>query len=85
MKLFIAFMLLMSNVASFSAFSASRDYASVFKKNTQKSTVNDFQTNLTQDVQNLLNLLRKKKVVAALETSQKKTNTKTATLTPDLK
>ena len=85
MKLSIALIFILSSLSGFSVFSASRDYASVFKKNVQKSTTNDFQTNLTQDVQSLYNILRRKKVVAVLTTTQKKANSENGKLSLKLK
>lgn len=85
MKLYLASIFLLSSLFGFSAFSASRDYASVFKKEVKKNTTNDFQTHLTQDVQSLYNILKRKKVVAVLATTQKKTDSETGNLPLKLK
>ncbi|MCY4512608.1 MAG: hypothetical protein OXB86_02850 [Bdellovibrionales bacterium] len=85
MKLSITLIFILSSLFGFSAFSTSQNYVSVFKKNVQKNTTNDFQTNLTQDVQKLYNILRQKKAVAVLETTQKKTDSENGNLALVLK
>ena len=85
MKLSIALIFIISSLSGFSVFSASRDYASVFKKNVQKNTTTNFQTNLTQDVQSLYNILHRKKVVAVLTTTQKKIDSENRNLSLELK
>ena len=70
-KLSFAFILFISG---FSAGAALKDYTSVFKKETKqrKSTVKDFQTDLSQDLQSFFNIFFRKKVVAVLKTPKKK-------------
>ncbi|MCY4512210.1 MAG: hypothetical protein OXB86_00815 [Bdellovibrionales bacterium] len=74
MKLSIALIFFLSSLSGFSAFCGAKGYTSVFKKNVQRNTANDFKSNLTQDVQSFLNILRNKKVVAVLTTAQKPAN-----------
>ena len=73
-KLSFAFVLFFSG---FSAGAGLNDYTSVFKNapKERKSDIKDFQTNLAQDLQSLFNIFRRKKVVAVLKTSKKKTST----------
>lgn len=86
MKLSIALIFFISSLSGFSAFSVSKGYTSVFKKQVQRNTANEFKSNLTEDVQSLLNILRKKKVVAVLTTAQKKaSSSKNETLALKLK
>ena len=82
MKFYLVSIFLLSG---FSAFSASRDYASVFKKKVIKNTTTDFQTHLVQDVQSLYNILSRKKVVAVLTTAQKKATSENGNLPLKLK
>ena len=73
-RLSVVSVLLVAFVTGFSAFGASKDYTPVlFKKNIQKNTTLTFQTNIIQDFQSLFNILKKKKVVAALKTAKKPT------------
>ena len=85
MKLSLTLIFILSSLFGFSAFSTSQDYNSVFKKNAQKNTTNNFQTNLTQDVQSLYNILSQKKVVAVLATTQKKIDSENGNLSLELK
>ena len=70
-RLSIASVLLVAFVTGFSAFGASQDYTPVFKKNIRKNTTVTFQTNMIQDFHSLFNILKRKKVVAALKTAKK--------------
>ena len=85
MKLSIALIFILSSLFGFSAFSASQNYVSVFKKNVQRNTTTNFQTNLTRDVQSLYNILHRKKVVAVLATTQKKIDSENENLPLELR